>query len=80
MGMEAKFYSAKSNIEYRKAKIHGNQQRDKNAIIMLLQVRWNVITIWECSLTATLFLGTIDKIATAITLQYHNNRQTFVEA
>lgn len=74
------FVLPKSNVEYWQAKIRSNQRRDKNAIIMLQQIGWNVITIWECNLTVPLFLETIDKIETAITLQSHNKRQTFVEA
>ena len=51
------FVLPKSNVEYWETKIRGNQQRDKNAIIMLQQAGWNVITILE----------TIDKIEDAIT-------------
>ncbi len=61
------FVLPKSNVEYWEAKIRGNQQRDSVAVKMLQDTGWNVITIWECSLTASLFLGTIDKIEDAIT-------------
>lgn len=61
------FVMPKSNVEYWEAKIRGNQQRDRDAIIMLQEAGWNVITIWECRLTAPLFLETIDKIEDAIT-------------
>lgn len=61
------FVLPKSNVEYWETKIRGNQQRDQNAIIMLQEAGWSVITIWECSLTASLFLETIDKIEDAIT-------------
>lgn len=74
------FVMPKSNVEYWEAKIRGNQQRDRDAIIMLQEAGWNVITIWECSLTASLFLETIDKIEDVIILQPHNKRQTFAEA
>ena len=36
------FVLPKSNVEYWETKIRGNQQRDKNAIIMLQQAGWNV--------------------------------------
>ena len=60
------FVLPKSNVEYWQAKIRSNQRRDKNAIIMLQQAGWNVITIWECNLTVPLFLETIDKIEDAL--------------
>lgn len=60
------FVLPKSNVEYWQAKIRSNQRRDKNAIIMLQQIGWNVITIWECNLTGSLFLETIDKIEDAL--------------
>ena len=60
------FVLHKSNVEYWQAKIRSNQRRDKNAIIMLQQIGWNVITIWECNLTVSLFLETIDKIEDAL--------------
>lgn len=60
------FVLPKSNVEYWQAKIRSNQRRDKNAIIMLQQIGWNVITIWECNLTVPLFLETIDKIEDAL--------------
>lgn len=62
------FVMPKSNMGYWEAKIRGNQQRDRDAIIMLQEAGWNVITIWECSLIASLFLRTIDKIEYTITL------------
>lgn len=61
------FVLPKSNMEYWEAKIRGNQQRDSVAVKMLQDTGWNVITIWECSLTASLFLETIDKIEDVIT-------------
>ena len=62
------FVLPKSNREYWESKIRRNQQRDRVALKVLQQAGWNVITIWECSLTASLFLKTIDKIEDAITL------------
>ncbi len=61
------FVLPKSNVEYWEAKIRGNQQRDSRIVKVLQDTGWNVITIWECSLTASLFLETIDKIEDAIT-------------
>ena len=74
------FVLPKTNREYWEYKIRSNQQRDNRAVKMLQDIGWNVITIWECNLTAPLFLEAIDKIEDAITPQSHNKRQTFVEA
>ena len=40
----------KSNTEYWNKKITGNVERDKNVIVRLEELGWNVITVWECQL------------------------------
>ena len=56
-----------SNSEFWRKKIERNKERDERNKNILLSMGWAVITIWECSLTASLFLETIDKIEDAIT-------------
>ena len=69
-----RFVLPKSNREYWESKIRRNQQRDSDAVQMLQQAEWNVITIWECNLTATIFLETIDRIEDSL-----HNRQSSEE-
>lgn len=38
----------KSNVEYWRAKIQRNRQRDTNAIAALNEAGWKVLVIWEC--------------------------------
>ena len=70
-----RFVLPKSNREYWESKIRRNQQRDSVAVQMLQLAGWNVITIWECNLTATIFLETIDKIETAIYTHCTNSKK-----
>lgn len=44
------FVMPKSNTEYWNKKITGNVERDKNVIVRLEKLGWNVITVWECQL------------------------------
>lgn len=44
------FVMPKSNTEYWNKKITGNVERDKNVIVRLQELGWNVITVWECQL------------------------------
>ena len=44
------FVMPKSNTEYWNKKITGNVERDKNVIMQLEELGWNVITVWECQL------------------------------
>ena len=44
------FVMPKSNTEYWNKKITGNVERDKNVIVRLGELGWNVITVWECQL------------------------------
>lgn len=44
------FVMPKSNTEYWNKKITGNVERDKNVIVRLEELGWNVITVWECQL------------------------------
>lgn len=44
------FVMPKSNTEYWNKKITGNVERDRNVIVQLEELGWNVITVWECQL------------------------------
>ncbi len=44
------FVMPKSNTEYWNKKIAGNVERDRNVIVQLEELGWNVITVWECQL------------------------------
>jgi DNA mismatch endonuclease (patch repair protein) len=38
----------KSNVEYWRAKVRRNRQRDADAIAALTEAGWNVLIVWEC--------------------------------
>lgn len=40
----------KSNVDYWRKKIAGNQARDKRNVAALEDLGWRVITVWECEL------------------------------
>ena len=44
------FVLPKSNVDFWKAKIERNRQRDLNARIRLRDMGWHVIQLWECQL------------------------------
>lgn len=62
------FVLPKTNTIFWENKIRNNQKRDREAIKILQLTGWNVITIWECCLTASRFQETIDNIEISITL------------
>ena len=40
----------KSNVEYWEKKLYRNKERDKHNQELLIEMGWNVITVWECQL------------------------------
>ena len=60
------FVLPKSNIEYWKSKIFGNQQRDRETILKLQQQGWRVIIVWECEIQKSQLPIIIDKIDSII--------------
>ncbi|MBW6536770.1 MAG: very short patch repair endonuclease [Mariniphaga sp.] len=52
----------KSNSEFWENKIKRNQQRDKKNTNSLIQLGWNVLTIWECQLNKDKIESTLSDI------------------
>ena len=58
-----KYYTIpKTNTEFWVAKVQRNQARDKADVEKLLQMGWNVITIWECQLEKARIEQTLGKL------------------
>ena len=62
----SKYTIPKSNVEFWKVKVAHNQERDILNIQRLESIAWNVITVWECELSKSLFLATMDRIEAEI--------------
>ena len=58
----SKYTVPKSNVEFWKAKVAHNQERDALNIQRLESIAWNVITVWECELSKSLLQTTADRI------------------
>ncbi len=56
----------KSNAFFWKNKIIGNMQKDERNINLLKELRWNVITIWECQLKGKFLNDTLESLLTSI--------------
>ncbi|WLD10096.1 very short patch repair endonuclease [Planctellipticum variicoloris] len=52
-----------SRVDYWKAKFERNQQRDRVVRRALHKAGWRVLVVWECQLTKSRRLRTIDRIA-----------------
>lgn len=61
-----KYTVPKTNIDFWKAKVSRNQERDALNIQRLESISWNVITVWECELAKALLPATIDRIEAEI--------------
>ncbi len=62
----SKYTVPKTNVDFWKAKVAHNQERDALNTQRLESIAWNVITIWECELTKALLPATIDRIEARI--------------
>ena len=62
----SKYTVPKSNVEFWKAKVAHNQERDALNIQRLESIAWNVITVWECELSKANLPATIDRIEAEI--------------
>ena len=58
----SKYTVPKTNVDFWKAKVAHNQERDALNIQRLESISWNVITVWECELAKALLPATIDRI------------------
>lgn len=56
----------KSNIEFWKNKISSNINRDKNIIEQLVDLKWNIIVIWECEIKKKSLESLIEEVANCI--------------
>lgn len=52
-----------SNVEYWRAKIARNQERDRRQIAELRALGWRVLIVWECALKSRTLDATADKAA-----------------
>ena len=57
----SKYNVPKSNVEFWKAKVAYNRERDALNIQRLESIAWNVITVWECQLSKADLPATIDR-------------------
>jgi DNA mismatch endonuclease (patch repair protein) len=48
----------KTRAEFWRAKIEGNQKRDARNIVLLRDMNWRVLVIWECSIMGATRLST----------------------
>ena len=62
----SKYTVPKSNVEFWKAKVAHNRERDALNIQRLESIAWNVITVWECELSKANLPATIDRIEVEI--------------
>ncbi len=62
----SKYTIPKSNVEFWKAKVAHNQERDALNIQRLESIAWNVITVWECELSKANLPATINRIEAEI--------------
>lgn len=52
-----------SNVEYWRAKITRNQERDRRQVAELRSLGWRVLIVWECALKPRMLDATADKAA-----------------
>lgn len=52
----------RTNVEFWKAKIKRNRERDRLNIQRLEALDWNVITVWECSLAKKRLAATLQRV------------------
>ena len=62
----SKYTVPKSNVEFWKAKVAHNQERDALNIQRLESIAWNVITVWECELSKANLPATMGRIEAEI--------------
>ena len=56
----------KTNIEYWSKKIDRNVERDRINQNQLIELGWNVITVWECELKSSVREKTLDSLYSSI--------------
>jgi DNA mismatch endonuclease, patch repair protein len=61
-----KYTVPKSNVEFWKAKVARNQERDLLNTQRLESIAWNVITVWECELAKANLATAMDRIEAEI--------------
>lgn len=61
------FVTPKTRTEFWLDKINGNQERDRKNISKLLEMEYQVITVWECDLNKDKFEDTAELIISKIT-------------
>lgn len=61
------FVTPKTRTEFWLDKINGNQERDRKNISKLLEMEYQVITVWECDLKKDKFEDTAELIISKIT-------------
>lgn len=65
----------KSNVEFWKAKIERNRQRDKEQQRRLAEMGWHCITVWECQLKPKVRQRTLESLAFTLNEIFLNDRK-----
>lgn len=66
-GHDCKLYSVpKSNSEFWLEKIAKNKARDLHKEKNLVDLGWNVLTVWQCELKKSFFVETINRVESQI--------------
>ena len=65
----------KSNVDFWKAKITRNKERDSAVQKKLAAMGWHSIIIWECELKPTVRLQTLDSLAFTLNHIYIENQR-----
>ena len=56
------FVMPKTNVEYWQTKLERNRERDLQIYDQYVQMKWNVIVVWECELISQNRKSKLDKI------------------
>lgn len=62
-----RFHWPKTNEQYWRAKIQGNVERDQRNYLMLMNLGWKVLVVWECQTQRTVMTNTINNLIAQIT-------------
>lgn len=69
------FVMPKTRIEFWKAKIESNKERDSEIQRQLASMGWHCITIWECQLKPKVREATLDSLSYTLALIFLQNHK-----
>ncbi|MBQ8071486.1 MAG: very short patch repair endonuclease [Bacteroidales bacterium] len=61
-----KYVRPSSNVSFWEAKVKANRSRDAKVTAHLEALGWYVITVWECELSPSRFLSTMDEVEASL--------------